>query len=80
MHHKRNTGKHIMRKTKQKERFRVNFFEKLKKTFAYYKSLDKIKPSKPQDIGELNIRSDYVAFLTCPYPVIKSEKRGNNNG
>ena len=55
----------------------MKFFEKIKKTFAHYKSLDKVKP---QNIGELNIRPDYVAFLTCPYPVIKSEKGGNNNG
>ena len=58
----------------------MNFFEKLKKTFAYYKSLGKVKPSKPQDIDNLKIRPDYVAFLTCPYPVIKSEKGENSNG
>ena len=57
----------------------MNFFEKLKKTFAYYKSLGKVKPSKPQEIGNLNIRPDYVAFLTCPYPVIASEKGENKN-
>ena len=58
----------------------MKFFEKLKKTVAYYKSLGKVKPPKPQNIGDLNIRPDYVAFLTCPYPVMKSEKGGNNNG
>ena len=57
----------------------MKFFEKLKKTVAYYKSLDKVKPTKPQDIGKLNVRPDYVAFLTCPYPVINSEKGGNKN-
>ena len=58
----------------------MKFFEKLKKTFAYYKSLGQVKPTKPQNIGDLNVRPDYVAFLTCPYPAIKSEKGGNNNG
>lgn len=57
----------------------MKFFEKLKKTFAYYKSLGKVKPTKPQNIGDLNVRPDYVAFLTCPYPVINSEKGGNKN-
>ena len=57
----------------------MKFFEKLKKTFAYYKSLDKVKPQKSQDIGDLNIRPDYVAFLTCPYPVIKSERGKSEN-
>ena len=46
----------------------MKFFEKLKKAFAYYKSLDKDKPPKPQYTGDLNIRPDYVAFLTCHYP------------
>ena len=57
----------------------MKFFEKLKKTFAYYKSLGKVKPTKPQNIGDLSVRLDYVAFLTCPYPVINSEKGGNKN-
>lgn len=50
----------------------VKFFEKIKKTYKYYKSLD--KNSKQSQIAEVKIRPDTIAFLTCPSPVLESEK------
>ena len=50
----------------------VKFFEKLKKTYKFYKSLG--KNSKLSKKTEVKIRPDAIAFLTCPYPVLESEK------
>lgn len=50
----------------------MKFFEKLKKVYAYYKELG--KEEKPQKLADLDIRPDYYAFLTAPYPVLPSEK------
>lgn len=50
----------------------MKFFEKLKKTYRYYKSLG--KNSKQLQKEEVKIRADAIAFLTCPSPVLKSEK------
>ena len=54
------------------------FIEKLKLTFAYYKSLDKVekKPKKtePQPMEDLHIRPDVYAFLTYP-GALECEKR-----
>ena len=49
----------------------VKFFEKIKKTYKYYKSLD--KNSKQSQIAEVKIRPDAIAFLTSPYPILESE-------
>lgn len=49
----------------------VKFFEKIKKTYKYYKSLS--KNSKLPQKAEVKIRPDAIAFLTCPYPVLESE-------
>ena len=50
----------------------MKFIEKLKKTYAYYKTLG--KEETPPECSDLKIRSDYFAFLTAPYPVLPSEK------
>lgn len=50
----------------------MKFFEKLKKTYKFYKSLG--KNSEQSQISEVKIRPDAIAFLTCPYPVLESEK------
>ena len=50
----------------------MKFFEKLKKTYKFYKSLG--KNSKQLQKTEVKIRPDAIAFLTCPSPVLKSEK------
>lgn len=49
----------------------MKFFEKLKKTYKYYKSLG--KNSIQLQKAEVKIRPDAIAFLTCPYPVLESE-------
>lgn len=49
----------------------MKFFEKLKKTYNYYKSLG--KNSEQSQIAEVKIRPDAIAFLTCPYPILESE-------
>ena len=49
----------------------MKFFEKLKKTYNYYKSLG--KNSEQPQIAKVKIRPDAIAFLTCPYPVLKGE-------
>lgn len=51
--------------------------EKLKLTYKYYRSLGK-KKEKPQEIKDLKIRPDVFAFLTCPEPILPSEKRMEN--
>lgn len=51
----------------------MKLVKKFKLTYQYYKSLEKKK--KPQNISDLNIRSDVYAFLTCPEPVIPSEEK-----
>ena len=51
----------------------MKFVKKIKLTYQHYKSLEKKK--SPQNITVLNIRSDVYAFLTCPEPVIPSEKK-----
>lgn len=51
----------------------MKFVKKIKLTYQHYKSLEKKK--RPQNITDLNIRSDVYAFLTCPEPVIPSEKK-----
>ena len=53
--------------------FTMKLVKKFKLTYQYYKSLEKKK--KPQNISDLNIRSDVYAFLTCPEPVIPSEEK-----
>lgn len=55
----------------------MKLVKKIKLTYQYYKSLKKKK--RPQNITDLNIRSDVYAFLTCPEPVIPSEKRNAPN-
>lgn len=50
----------------------VKFFEKLKKTYRYYKSL--CKNSKLPQKAEVKIRPDAIAFLTCPYPVFENKR------
>lgn len=50
----------------------MKFFEKFKKTYKFYKSLG--KNSEQSQISEVKIRPDAIAFLTCPYPVLESEK------
>ena len=56
------------------------FIEKLKLTYAYYKSLDRAesKPERvnPQPMDELNIRPDVFAFLTCPGTLECEKKQG----
>ncbi len=52
------------------------FFIKLRKTYKYYKSLSG-KSKKPEE-GTAKIRPDAVAFLTCPYPVLKSEHKSDS--
>lgn len=49
----------------------MKFFEKIKKTYRYYKSLGKNceQPKK----ADVKIRPDAIAFLTCPYPILESE-------
>lgn len=49
----------------------VKLFEKLKKTYKYYKSLGK-NSERPKK-ADMKIRPDAIAFLTCPYPVLESE-------
>ncbi len=51
----------------------MKFIEKIKKTYAYYKSLGK-EEQKPQEFSDLNIRPDTFAFLTAPYPILPNEK------
>lgn len=55
----------------------MSIFEKLKRTYRYYRSLGK-KKGKQQEMKNLKIRSDVYAFLTCPDPVLPSEKRREN--
>ena len=55
----------------------MSIFERIKKTCRYYKSFGK-KAEKPQQMSELKIRSDVYAFLTCPEPILPSEKRREN--
>ena|GEM_PF-3459817 len=50
----------------------MKFFEKLKKTYKYYKSLG--KNSIQQQKAEVEIRPDAIAFLTCPYPVFEDKR------
>ncbi|MCQ2451349.1 MAG: hypothetical protein MJ080_05185 [Clostridia bacterium] len=52
----------------------MSVFEKIKKTCRYYKSLGK-KAEKLQQMSDLKIRSDVYAFLTCPEPILPSEKK-----
>ena len=54
----------------------MSIFEKLKRTYHYYRSLGK-KKEKPQEMKDLKIRPDVYAFLTCPEPILPSEKRSN---
>ena len=50
-----------------------DFLDRIKKTVRFYKSLSKKRKGPPA--GEkAAIRPDAVAFLTCPYPVLESEK------
>ena len=49
----------------------VKFLEKLKKTYKYYKSLS--RNSEQPKKADAQIRTDAIAFLTCPYPVLESE-------
>lgn len=42
----------------------MKLVKKINLTYQYYKSLGKKK--RPQNITDLNIRSDVYAFLTCP--------------
>ncbi len=49
----------------------MKFFEKLKKTYKFYKSLG--KNSKLSKKAEVKIRPDAIAFLTSPYPILESE-------
>lgn len=51
----------------------MKFFQKLKLAYKYYRSLGK-KKEKPQEIKDLKIRPDAFAFLTCPRPILPSEK------
>lgn len=50
----------------------MKFFEKLKKTYRYYKSLGK-NSNQPQK-EDVKIRADAIAFLTCPYPVFENKR------
>ena len=50
----------------------MKFFQKIKKTYRYYKSLS--KNSKQPQIAEVKIRPDAIAFLTCPYPVFENKR------
>ena len=50
-----------------------DFIERIRKTVRFYRSLSR-KPDMPAD-AEAKIRPDAVAFLTCPYPVLESEKK-----
>lgn len=52
----------------------MSIFEKLKRTYRYYRSLGK-KKEKPQEMKDLKIRPDVYAFLTCREPVLPSEKK-----
>lgn len=49
----------------------MKFFEKLKKTCKYYKSLG--RNSEQPKKADAQIRTDAISFLTCPYPVLESE-------
>ena len=51
----------------------MKFIDKLKKTYAYYKSLGE-KDDTPPRKQDIKMRADYFAFLTAPYPVTKNEK------
>ncbi|MBQ0083845.1 MAG: hypothetical protein KBS52_03660 [Clostridiales bacterium] len=51
----------------------MNTFEKIKKTCRYYRSLS--KKSSPKKMSDIKIRPDAYAFLTCPEPVLPSEKK-----
>ena len=55
----------------------MKFFEKLKRTYKYYKSLGK-KPAKKTDSAGFEVRPDYIAFLTCPYPVLEGEQKSDD--
>lgn len=52
----------------------MSIFEKLKRTYKYYRLLGK-KKGKPQEMKDLKIRPDVYAFLTCPEPILPSEKK-----
>lgn len=52
----------------------MGVFKKLKLTYKYYRSLGK-KKGKQQEIKNLKIRPDVYAFLTCPEPILPSEKK-----
>lgn len=53
-----------------------DFIERIRKTVRFYRSLSK-KPRKAAG-GGVKIRPDAVAFLTCPYPVLKSEHKSDS--
>ncbi len=54
----------------------MKFSKRIKLTYKYFKSLGKRpKPTKvPQSMSDIKIRPDVFAFLTCPNPVLPSEK------
>ncbi len=58
----------------------MKFLKKLKKTYKYYKSLDK-KERERKEKEQVNpkLTADAFAFLTCPRPVLESEKQMKNN-
>ncbi len=53
----------------------MKFFKKLKKTYEYYKTLGK-KDGERKEKEQVNpkLTADAFAFLTCPRPVLESEK------